>query len=368
MWNKHGNFENTFNSGADLNRQVTYVNNLENTKVAKLTLVGNEDNSVVLSFKTVDEQSFAILEEASRAVGFPEQHAVARDLNLLNFVINPENKEHVALLFQTLTQKEPLLAEIQDEIAVLLDLDFSIERQAIELFSPHITDELLLLPLQQTNPLTEDKEDAYPGSTTDVMMVDETSSMRFFSPPSTEAPPTTEHPDPISPDTVVQLPPHTTQLQIYEVDSPQSMDHNSSLPAGAHIRNNGNIYPHANLQDIINRSFSEIGNRTEQQMPKPGLNSELLEEINFDESAIPPEYLCQLSGTIMTTPVFDPKYPNHIFEESWIITALQTKSENPFNRQPMQAGDLVLHETLRDEISAYVQGLKDNSPTSSPGN
>ena len=334
MWVKSGNFEDNVNYRAGFNRRVTYTNNEENTKVVKFTLVGHEDNSLLLFFTAVDENSFAELERASREVGFSRQNTVSRDMNNLRFSINAESIEHVALLFQTLTQIEPSLAEIQDEIADVLGLDSSIERQAIE------------------RPMPIDN--AQPSFT----LRNTGASQRFFAPLSVDF--------------------HSLNIISIDLDSLRSvinrLDNDSfqrlTLLAreGLHPRNYGNTNPRGELQDVLNRSFSEISNRTEQQMPKPGLNSELLEEINFDESAIPPEYLCPLSGTIMTTPVFDPKYPNYIFEKSWIITALQIKSKNPFNRQPMQAGDLVLHETLRDEISAYVQGLKDNRPTHSPGN
>ncbi len=82
-------------------------------------------------------------------------------------------------------------------------------------------------------------------------------------------------------------------------------------------------------------------------------NAERLEEAGFTED-IPKEFICPLSCDVMYDPVMVRNNENHKFERTWILRALETRQENPLNRQPLNARDLVSDSYTKERIAAFV--------------
>lgn len=94
----------------------------------------------------------------------------------------------------------------------------------------------------------------------------------------------------------------------------------------------------------------------------PGNNEALLTAINFSGD-IPLEYLCPVSLSIMTDPVYDPLDSTKArFERSYIMAALIVKQENPLNRAPLNPAALILDVQLKNEIDNFVQMTINNNP------
>jgi hypothetical protein len=78
---------------------------------------------------------------------------------------------------------------------------------------------------------------------------------------------------------------------------------------------------------------------------------------DFDD--LPEQYLCLITQEIMTTPVYDAKFPQYIFEKKAILKSLSYKSEHPFTRTPLTPAELVIDERLKEEITNYVAAFQE---------
>ena len=74
-------------------------------------------------------------------------------------------------------------------------------------------------------------------------------------------------------------------------------------------------------------------------------------------------YLCLISGSIMTTPVYDAHHTQYNFEYASILLWLSKKEENPYTRTALTETDLVVNDELKQEIAQFkaLHGLKEQS-------
>lgn len=94
--------------------------------------------------------------------------------------------------------------------------------------------------------------------------------------------------------------------------------------------------------------------------PAPQENEKELAGLNYQHKSIPDEFICPLSGTIMTTPMFAPSTPGTKFEESWIIYYLLFKEEfkNPLTRELLYPWELRIDLELESRIKRFIADVK----------
>ena len=84
------------------------------------------------------------------------------------------------------------------------------------------------------------------------------------------------------------------------------------------------------------------------------LNASKLEE--YTNLTVPDEFICPLSGEVMTTPVYDPNFPaNPRCDVLVMKTWLDEHGTNPFNRHILLTQDLVCDEILKEQIDNFVR-------------
>lgn len=94
-----------------------------------------------------------------------------------------------------------------------------------------------------------------------------------------------------------------------------------------------------------------------------------LAEINFNDDDIPDEYRCSLSLAIMTEPVYAKGLEQYQFDKSWILRHLATAKNHPFTRQPLEQGDLIANDRLKEEITTFVDNaIRQHEEQRAPGN
>ncbi len=85
----------------------------------------------------------------------------------------------------------------------------------------------------------------------------------------------------------------------------------------------------------------------------------LLEALGFPLDLVPEKYKCELMSSVMDEPVKLPATPQ-ICEKNTILQVLRSKSENPFNRQPMELKDMISMPSLENEISIYITAIRED--------
>lgn len=106
-------------------------------------------------------------------------------------------------------------------------------------------------------------------------------------------------------------------------------------------------------QQRYRQTCSEVAVREEDS------NAGKLKAYNIE---IPEELLCPLSGEIMTTPVYDPRFPQHPRCELLVLkTWLDEKHTNPFNREALEIRDIVCDEELKQRIDDFVNSAINNA-------
>ncbi len=94
-----------------------------------------------------------------------------------------------------------------------------------------------------------------------------------------------------------------------------------------------------------------------------GDNADKLETLEFkDESgkkeffdSIPREFICAISGSIMTDPVIDPRTPSCVMERTAIESWLETNDIHPLTKAKLLKEDLKLLPELKNKIDELVQ-------------
>jgi len=90
---------------------------------------------------------------------------------------------------------------------------------------------------------------------------------------------------------------------------------------------------------------------------EPSENAKKLEDIEFPDELIPNNMCGIISYCIMTEPVCDPRFPQHIFEAAQIKIALQLKAQHPITRAPLNEQQLVTHHQLKTAIDKFVSDI-----------
>ena len=85
--------------------------------------------------------------------------------------------------------------------------------------------------------------------------------------------------------------------------------------------------------------------------PTNTTNHDRISHLNLD---IPDEYLCPISGIIMTDPACVVNQPEQRFERLAITTWLRDNSTNPMNRSVLNLDDLQTDTDMSNRIEAYI--------------
>ncbi len=88
--------------------------------------------------------------------------------------------------------------------------------------------------------------------------------------------------------------------------------------------------------------------------PADSHHQTILEKKGIRLEDLPPEFMCSLRNEVMDIPVFDPRYPEVMYEQKNILHWLAIKPINPFTRASLMPSDLIVAEELKKEIEMYV--------------
>ncbi len=96
-------------------------------------------------------------------------------------------------------------------------------------------------------------------------------------------------------------------------------------------------------------------------VPEDELNESKLE--NYLDLDIDFDFICAISRSIMTHPVYDPACPQQKFDLLAIKIWLEQNPTNPVTRTPLQFEDLVYDEPLKARIDQFVSQTLAQSPS-----
>lgn len=91
-------------------------------------------------------------------------------------------------------------------------------------------------------------------------------------------------------------------------------------------------------------------------LPMVSSNQTSLDETGY-AGKIPENYICPLSGEIMTHPVHNEAKGLPNVERAWIIKEIERTHTNPYNREPLNVEDLISNESLKNEIEQFIKNI-----------
>ena len=98
-----------------------------------------------------------------------------------------------------------------------------------------------------------------------------------------------------------------------------------------------------------------------------GPNAQKLTDLNFPEESVPEKYLCPLSLSIMSDPVyFENDSTTQRFERTWILKWLTEKGTHPVTRKAFESSALKSDNGLKLEIDGFLQNIEKNTPNIKP--
>ena len=119
----------------------------------------------------------------------------------------------------------------------------------------------------------------------------------------------------------------------------------------------------AQLMELNRLAGLDISSSSQQnQAPNtlsPGPNAKAIEELGFPAEDISKEYLCPLSLSIMSNPVYLLKdETKQRFERNWLTTWLRDKGTHPITRQPFNIPAIQEDTELKHSIDEFMQNIR----------
>lgn len=97
-----------------------------------------------------------------------------------------------------------------------------------------------------------------------------------------------------------------------------------------------------------------------------GINAQILENAKFSSEETPDEYVCPISRSIMSDPVYlQGDETGQRFERAWITTWLRDKGTHPTTRKPFPITALQEDSELKNVIDEFVKNITDSNAPSS---
>jgi hypothetical protein len=115
----------------------------------------------------------------------------------------------------------------------------------------------------------------------------------------------------------------------------------------------------------VQRSLHAPAMNASSQQPNilsAGPNAETIDTHAIPYKDIPEEYICPLTGQIMSDPVYlENDRPKQGFERTWLIEWLSKNQIHPLNRRAIVLTEITQYADLKNEIDSFVEQAVNNS-------